>query len=85
MPTVTGYTDHYVDIKICKWVSNDIDYYETSETAEISCSKFVPSYNLASTGYITSFRKNNSDNQLLLEQYISSSACGRLDLILISF
>ncbi len=80
MSTVTGYTNQYVDIKICKWVSNDSDYYETSETAEISCSKFLPPYNLSSTGYIPLFRKNNSDDQLLLEKYISSSACGRLDL-----
>jgi hypothetical protein len=77
MPTVTGYTNHYVDIKICKWVSNDSDYFETSETAEMACSKFVPSYNLSSTGYITSFRKNNTNDQLLLKHYIGSSACGR--------
>jgi hypothetical protein len=75
--TVTGYTNRYVDIKICKWVSNDVDYYETSATAENACSKFVPSYNLYSTGNITSLRQNNTNDQLLLKQYIGSSACGR--------
>ncbi len=83
-PSVTGYyngpgggaNNYYVDIIICKWVFNGVDYNDTSRTANIDCSK-VGYYALDSQTYIILFQTTPTNDLAMINKYINSSACGK--------
>jgi hypothetical protein len=84
-PSVTGYyngngngaNNYYVDIIICKWVFNGVDYNDRSTTAKSDCSKAGTSYSLESQTYISYFQTNPTNDSAMINKYISSSACER--------
>jgi hypothetical protein len=83
-PSVTGFHDgpgksgknnYYVDIIICKWEFNGVDYNDRSTTASSDCSKAGILYTLDSQTDIPSFKTQN--DQAMINKYISFSTCGK--------
>jgi hypothetical protein len=81
MPSITGrYTmgsSGYADIIICKWVTNGVDYFDTSAKATSDCSKAGTSYGLWSTGYLQTYQTTPTNDQAMIKKYISSIDCTR--------
>ncbi len=83
-PSVTSYhdgngngpNDYYVDITICKWVFNGVDYNDRSTTAGTDCSKAGTSYTLDYQTQIPFFKTTPINFLGMVNKYISSSTCG---------
>ena len=81
-PSVTGYyngpgggaNNYYVDIIICKWVFNGVDYNDRCTTAKSDCSKAGASYSLESQTYISDLQTTPTNDSAMINKYISSSA-----------
>ena len=85
MPKVTGnyhsntgqskVQNLYMDVIICKWVSNGADHYDNITRASNDCTSI--GYSFGSTGYTNKFRTTPTDDLSMVNKYIKSSACCR--------